>query len=423
MEFKFLHTFKNDNSWRQHQSDYFLKKRKKKARFRLIRLLLILAFLACGVFFFSGPVLNKTQEMARSLCAFFQEKTAPDTPEEPTAPKWEMAQTRELVKGLSFLNSDQDVFFVDTPEQSFRVENSLDINLQTQLNREMEKQKRRKRGKPIQLAFVVMDARTGQIKALAGYDLETPRANPATRDAYPAASLFKIVTAAAAIDDLGYTPKTPLHFNGNKYTLYKRQLKEVRNKYTVKTTLESAFAESINPVFGKLGKNHLGRERLDRYAQAFGFTLPLPGDMAAASGQFATNESEYHLAELGCGFNQNTMMSPIFAAVMVSAVLNQGKSLVPTIVDRITNTMDETIYKREKAFYKTSMKAATADAMLTLMQKTVRSGTARKSFRRSSRDKVLKHLLIGGKTGSLYNRNHTIKYDWFTGFGKTKNGQ
>ena len=29
-------------------------------------------------------------------------------------------------------------------------------------------------------------------------------------------------------------------------------------------------------------------------------------------------------------------------------------------------------------------------------------------------------LIIGGKTGSLYNREHTVKYDWFTGFGEKK---
>jgi beta-lactamase class D len=35
---------------------------------------------------------------------------------------------------------------------------------------------------------------------------------------------------------------------------------------------------------------------------------------------------------------------------------------------------------------------------------------------------VLSKLTIGGKTGSLSNREHTIKYDWFTGFAKEKNG-
>jgi hypothetical protein len=58
--------------------------------------------------------------------------------------------------------------------------------------------------------------------------------------------------------------------------------------------------------------------------------------------------------------------------------------------------------------------------MKRLMKKTISGGTARKSFRGYSRDKILSNLLIGGKTGSLSNRAHTIKYDWFTGFGQQK---
>ncbi|MCP4022266.1 MAG: PbpA, partial [Desulfobacteraceae bacterium] len=49
-------------------------------------------------------------------------------------------------------------------------------------------------------------------------------------------------------------------------------------------------------------------------------------------------------------------------------------------------------------------------------------GTAKKAFRGHSRDATLSKLVIGGKTGSLYNKEHTVKYDWFTGFGKEKKG-
>ena len=56
------------------------------------------------------------------------------------------------------------------------------------------------------------------------------------------------------------------------------------------------------------------------------------------------------------------------------------------------------------------------------MEKTITSGTAKKSFRRFKRDSTLSRLEIGGKTGSLYNEDNTVKYDWFTGFAKEKNG-
>ncbi len=54
------------------------------------------------------------------------------------------------------------------------------------------------------------------------------------------------------------------------------------------------------------------------------------------------------------------------------------------------------------------------------MQATIRSGTSRKAFRGYRYDKVLSRLVIGGKTGSISNLEHTSKYDWFVGFAKDK---
>ena len=43
----------------------------------------------------------------------------------------------------------------------------------------------------------------------------------------------------------------------------------------------------------------------------------------------------------------------------------------------------------------------TCDQMQRLFEATVEMGTARKAFRRLSRDKVLKNLELGGKTGTI----------------------
>ena len=56
------------------------------------------------------------------------------------------------------------------------------------------------------------------------------------------------------------------------------------------------------------------------------------------------------------------------------------------------------------------------------MEATIRYGTSRKAFRGYQKDEVLSKLNIGGKTGSIYNRSHELKYDWFVGFADLKNG-
>ena len=194
----------------------------------------------------------------------------------------------------------------------------------------------------------------------------------------------------------------------------------MKNKYTYQISFSQAFAESINPVFGKIGKNRLGKQALESYASAFGFNQDIRSELDFFTGSFATTESEYHLAELGCGFNTDTTISPIFGAMLTAGIINQGEVMIPSLVEHVTDAEGKVIYKNQKETYKTAIGPETASALVTLMQRTVSSGTAKKTFRRANRDSILSTLLIGGKTGSLYNREHTVKYDWFTGFAKQK---
>ncbi|MBI5064590.1 MAG: hypothetical protein HZB87_14245 [Desulfatitalea sp.] len=103
--------------------------------------------------------------------------------------------------------------------QPLQVQTHLDPDLQALLIDAMDRKNSRFIG------IVVMEADSGKIRALAGFDKTNPRANPCLQSTFPAASLFKIVTAAAAVDHCGYTNHTPISFNGSKHTLYKSQLK------------------------------------------------------------------------------------------------------------------------------------------------------------------------------------------------------
>jgi cell division protein FtsI/penicillin-binding protein 2 len=56
------------------------------------------------------------------------------------------------------------------------------------------------------------------------------------------------------------------------------------------------------------------------------------------------------------------------------------------------------------------------------MEATVRYGTAKKAFSGFQKDPVLSKCNLGGKTGSIYNREHDLRFDWFVGFADLKNG-
>ncbi|MCG8552216.1 MAG: PbpA [Desulfobacterales bacterium] len=411
-----MDSIKTEQSWRDFQASYKQQKKKRSTadRIRKIAVFICLGGTVCALIWAGVYAAYKI-----SLGLF---SPKPDKVASEPAPPNHLGRSdvKALIKNIDILNAGTDRFFADGPSWTYTIHTQLDTRLQDRLVRTLNHLKTLERGKPELIAMVAMDGNTGFIKAMAGFNENKPGTNPCTSAIYPAASLFKIVTASAAVETLNYTATTPLYFNGGKYTLYKRQLTNQKTKYTNQVTLEMAFAESINPVFGKLGQRVLGKTELADFAEKFGFNQNPNTDFEFPAPYFSTAGSDYHLAELGCGFNRDTLISPVFAMMMVSVVVNQGQSLVPRLVERISDSDQNEIYKSTKEIYKKTISAKTAATMKRLMKKTVSGGTARKSFRGSSRDKVLSSLLIGGKTGSLSNREHTIKYDWFTGFGQQK---
>jgi penicillin-binding protein A len=422
-----MDTYKQENSWRNFQSGNILKKKRKKSFFQFkktaavfsIFLILIAAVFILKALLSDNSGFLKKQKTLQEIDNKIVKSQAHIEKPAYISKK----QLNSIIKKIDFIKTDKNVVFIDTPEESYKVTTSIDVNLQEFLLAKMTRLKTLTRGKPQRIAIVVMEADTGKIIAMTGFDLDSQETNPCLATNYPAASIFKIVTASAAVESLNYNPGTQLYFNGNKYTLYKRQLKDVKNKYTYKISFAAAFAESVNPVFGKIGKNYLGKEKLELFASAFGFNKAVDFELPFVSGDFKTNSKDYHLAELGCGFNHDTTIAPIFGAMLTSAIANSGNIMMPGIVEHVTDSDGTIIYKNKKTEYISAIKAETAATMMKLMQRTVSKGTAKKTFRGFSKDKVLSKLVIGGKTGSLYNKQHTVKYDWFTGFGKDKNTQ
>ena len=301
-------------------------------------------------------------------------------------------------------------------EQRFTVETSLDETLQERLIQALDRKNSR------YIGVVVMEPDSGRILAMAGFDKADPQANPCLRSTFPAASLFKIVTAAAAVDQCGYSSNTTVRFNGYKHTLYKSQLKETRNRYTHAVSFGASFAESINPVFGKLGQLHLGKRALEEYALGFGFNQDLDFELHVPPSHLAVRDTPYHWAEIASGFNNETTISPIHGAVMTACILNEGRMVSPIFVERIMDPEGREIYAAHASWEQRAMTTRASTVLKAMMEKTVQSGTARKTFRGSQRDPILSRLRMGGKTGSISNRAHDQRFDWFVGFAQDKNG-
>ena len=101
--------------------------------------------------------------------------------------------------------------------------------------------------KPDYGAFVAMDARTGRILSMVSYSSRLGNENLTLRASFPSASIFKVVTASAAIDLNKASPNTVVPFNGALHTLYKKNVESTKEtRWTRHMTLREAFARSVN---------------------------------------------------------------------------------------------------------------------------------------------------------------------------------
>ncbi|MBW1937826.1 MAG: PbpA [Deltaproteobacteria bacterium] len=300
-----------------------------------------------------------------------------------------------LIDSKSLINLNEKGFDSVFNEQNFRVDTSLDIPLQQFLLDNLNQSTAQ------YIGIVAMDPNTGRILSMVSYDKTSQYNNPCIDNRFPAASIFKIVTAAAAIEKCNFNSGSILKYNGGKHTLYKSQLKKRTNRYTNRITFKDSFAQSVNPVFGKIGSLYLGKTVLENYAEAFGFNQNIDFEIPVAPSHIHLSDEPYQWAEIACGFNNETTLSPLHGALIISAILNQGRLVEPTVVDHITDETGQVIYRSHLVRLNQAITPKSARVVNNLMEATIKSGTCRKAFRGYRKDQILSKLNIGGKSGSI----------------------
>ncbi len=321
-----------------------------------------------------------------------------------------------FLAGSALTNLEHKSFDFLSGNLQFHVDTSIDIDLQNFLLKKVKKSKSQ------YIGIVGMDPETGRILSMVGFDKTDPSNNVCVDNRFPAASIFKIVTASAVIEKYGFNADSKLAYNGKKHTLYKSQLKDRTNKYTNRITLRDSFAQSVNPVFGKIGSLYLGKTTLEKYASAFGFNREINFEIQLDPSIVNLSDDPYQWAEIASGFNRETKISPLHGALMASVAVNQGNLVEPTIVDQIVDEKGQVIYRSQLVTINRAITPEASKIVNHLMESTIKSGTGRKAFRGHQKDQILSKLKIGGKTGSINNKSDDTRYDWFVGFAEEKDG-
>lgn len=247
---------------------------------------------------------------------------------------------------------------------------TLDANLQKAAEEVLSKQIEfaRSIGQPAKGgAVVVLDVKTGGVLALVSSprfdpnlfaggisskewnklitDTNNPLANKTIQNAYPPGSVFKIVTAAAALN-MGYTTPTEVFDDKGVYVLNGWSFYGWNTKGLGKLDIVGALAWSSDPAFYELGRR-MGADNLASYALTFGFGQPSGIKLLGEeSGIVPTEEwklnrygemwypGETLIAAIGQGYY---LATPIQQTMLLMAVANGGVMYRPFVVDRVVN--------------------------------------------------------------------------------------
>jgi cell division protein FtsI/penicillin-binding protein 2 len=349
-----------------------------------------------------------------------QPRQAAPPPQKTSENVAEQFQRKDLT---SFLNEElidtstlTDRWSVEKDGSRLTIQTTIDAKLQKYIMRLL------RRPQTFQSAIVVLNPYDGRVLAMAGHDANGKPGIICLNADYPAASLFKIVSAAAALETAGYSPDKIVSYVGRRHTLYKYQLEQPTKRSSRQTSFRKAFASSNNSVFGKLGIYDLGQEALADYADRFFFNRSIPFDYPMTSSTIDIPENRFGLAEIASGFNKQTLISPLHAALFAAVVANNGEMAVPRLVDSITYKTGEFFYKSQCRMLEPPISSKAAAELKILMQDSVTSGTTRSAFWKLRHKKKFKNLDIGAKTGTINDETDRFKYDWITAFALSPDG-
>jgi peptidoglycan glycosyltransferase len=251
--------------------------------------------------------------------------------------------------------------------------------------------------------------------------------NRATQGLFVPGSTFKVITAAAALDTGTFTPDSSFYDPGY-CTEYGVQVHNALDQNGPEqfgnVNLIEAYIHSINAVFCDLGIKLGAKTILDK-AKQFGFysapPIELPPSEVAASGLYDFKKHRLFdnpsLVDPGrMAFGQERMLvTPLQMALVAAGVANNGKVMVPHLVNKVTNSGGGTVVKVHPQVWKTAMKPSTAAAINQMMQGVVQSGTGTAA--------QIPGVKVAGKTGTAETGARNVYTAWFIFFAPADNPQ
>lgn len=317
---------------------------------------------------------------------------------------------------------------------------SLDYNIQMYCEQAAKKVCTKKSADSV--SVIVMNPQNGELMAMVNYpefDLNDPFTlvgdngeavsaeekqnllnkmwrNQCISDTYEPGSTFKIITAAAALEEGVVKLDDTFYCPGYKI-VEDRRIRCARTTGHGAETFETGIMNSCNPVFMELGER-LGAENFAGYFKQFGLLSKTNIDLPGEAGTIMHKTENIGPVELATiSFGQSFQITPIQLVTTVSSIINGGTRVTPhfgvSVQDADGNTAKTFSYETHENI----CTAETSETMRYLLEKVVSEGTGKNA--------KIEGFSIGGKTATsqtLPRSDH--KYiSSFLGFAPADNPQ
>lgn len=246
-------------------------------------------------------------------------------------------------------------------------------------------------------------------------DSDKPLTNRALRQPVAPGSTFKLVVAAAALEDGLYSSVDEKTESPDPYRLPGTVTdleNENKSAPCENASIRTALQYSCNNVFAKMAFN-LGQDKLRAMAEKFGFndeSQDVP--VRAYTSVYPSDMNDSSTALTGIG-QFDVTATPLQMAMVSAAISNGGKLVSPHMVSQITDNGGDALENYDDETSTTEVVSSeTAEQLQSAMQTVVKDGTGTNA--------QIAGATVGGKTGTAQRgeNNSESPYAWFTSYGK-----
>ena len=274
-------------------------------------------------------------------------------------------------------------------------------------------------------AVVALNPKTGEILAMAtspSFDPNqvdenypelanaegAPLVDRSTQSLYPPGSVFKVITAAAALE-AGVSPEDEF-FDSGVYELPGYTVHNFEGKHFGEVTFTRALAYSINVVFAKIAVNIVGARPLTEMALNFGFGDPYDDFSVPVSGSSVNSlpPEEWTTGTLAqTAFGQGEVQTNAFEMALVAgAIANDGELMEPRLVSEVRSPEGIILDKPTPSVRRQALPPSTARTLNEMMQQVIIQG--------GLTDAEIPGMKVAGKTGTAESGNGLPHSWWIT---------